>query len=150
MEFTILPRPDVPNANGILFSRESVDKAIAEYIETKVNQGNAPVLSRVPSLDDWDNIDEKDVIGNVTGIKFDEESNSYKATMTFKADTDAYKKIMDSAVLGTNKIGTMNNTSCSLRIEDDSLKILSCTYMLDPKYNKPFQLDELNENRAES
>lgn len=92
MEFTILPRPDVPNANGILFSREAVDKAMAEYIENKVKHGNAPVLSRVPSLDDWDKIDEKDVIGNVTDIKFDEQSNSYKATMTFNKDTDIYKK----------------------------------------------------------
>lgn len=149
MEFTILPRPDVPNANGILFSHEAVDKAMAEYIATKVNQGNAPVLSRVPSLDDWDKIDPKDVIGNVTDIKFDEQSNSYKATMEFNKDADVYK-IMEYAVLGTNKIGTFENATCSMRIADDSLKILSCTYMRDPQYNPPFQLDAKNENRAES
>lgn len=57
---------------------------------------------------------------------------------------------MDFAVLGTNKLGTFDTPSCGLRIADDSLKILSCTYMLDPQYNHPFQLDEVNENRAES
>lgn len=150
MEFTMLPIPDVPNANGLVISREALDKAMNEYIETKVKQGNAPVLSSVPNLDNWDSIDQRDVIGQVTDIKFDEKSNSYKATMSFEPDTDAYKAIKESAVLGTNKIGSVEHVDGMFRISDDSMKIMSCSYMLDPKYDNPFKMDERNENRTES
>ena len=88
MQLTILPIPDVPNANGIIFTKKCLDKAISEYRAKCVTKGTAFITNEKLTYDN--NLSELleislvKIVGQITSIDFDDESKSYKATVKFK------------------------------------------------------------------
>jgi len=105
----VLPKPDVPNIQGITFNKEALDKAISEYMENshKMVMLEQNKQSGNPSADT--NLDK--VCGHVVDINFNEETKSYESVIKLipnknsKIVVDAMDKV--NFVLGTNKFGTV-------------------------------------------
>ena len=141
IEIPILPKPNVPNNQGIMFSKEILDTAIQKYME-----GNSQhvMLQREHQTGDMKADVELDKIcGYVTEIKFDKKENQYLATVKFipnKNSAFVFSSIKEGIKfsLGTNKVGNIRKTTEKDElpeevkyIPNDNIEILSTSLLPD-------------------
>ena len=146
MQLTILPIPDVPSVNGVVFTKRSMNRAISHYVAKYVTKGIAFVSMEKLSFDTTSKklletpLDK--VVGQITSIEYDDESKSYKATVKFKDNIDVFENMKDSIVLLTSKLGVVSGNSVC---DDENLKIVKMTVDYDPRL-KALALDEITKS----
>lgn len=141
----MLPQPNVPNKNGIIFDADALKTAMDKYNATVVQDNRAIVYSSIPKARNDYQCPLTDAVGVIESITFDSTKNSYVASMRLMDTPLGYdlKKSLSGAspehlnemfVLGTNKIAELSPNS-NLLCNDPALRIDSCTLMSKSEYN---------------
>lgn len=142
----VLPQPNVPNVQGITFTKEQLDKCISDYMDNsnKMVMLQPNVQSGNPSAD----TDLDKVCGHVVDMTFNEQTNSYESIIKLIPNKNSKIVIecMDKVdfVLGTNKFGTIRKIKPTeineypegtKLVPDDNVKIASLS-LLDSAYTQ--------------
>lgn len=145
MNLTMLPQPNVPNKNGIIFDADALKTAMDNYNTNVVQAKRAIVYSSIPKAMNDYQCPLTDAVGLIESITFDSAKNAYVASMRLMDTPLGYdlKKSLSGAspehlnemfVLGTNKIAELSSNS-NLLCNDPALRIDSCTLMSKSDYN---------------
>ena len=149
MNLTMLPQPNVPNKNGIIFDADALKTAMDNYNTNVVQAKRAIVYSSIPKAMNDYQCPLTDAVGLIESITFDSAKNAYVASMRLMDTPLGYdlkkslagespEHLSEMFVLGTNKIAELNpedfgndKVICS----DPALRVDSCTLMSNPEYN---------------
>lgn len=116
---SVLPIPDVPNVNGILFEADALKEAIQKYMDSPYQH---VMLQKDAQVGDMKADVELDKLcGSVTDIQYNEDTKSYDATIKLipnKNSAFVLEKISEgiSFTLGTNKVGML----CQVNDDDET------------------------------
>lgn len=106
----VLPKPDIPNANGVLFAGDSLKKAIEKYMDGPYH--HVMFQPDGQTGDVHQDVDLDKVCGSVVDITFNDDNKEYEAVIKLIPNKNSANiiNLMDKGVeftLGTNKMGTM-------------------------------------------
>jgi hypothetical protein len=107
----VLPVPDTPNANGVLFKGDMVKDAIDAYMKLPVKHIMLQTTTQVG--DSKADIDLEKLCGNVDDIEYNEETKSYMATIKLIPNKNSGLVLTALAEgnnfsVGTNKMGMIS------------------------------------------
>lgn len=108
----VLPKPDVPNIQGILFDGKSLKEAIDKYMEEPIHKHVVMLQTENQTGDMKADIDLDKLCGSIAEINFDEHNSQYMATIKLipnKNSALVLNSIKNGTKfsLGTNKVGML-------------------------------------------
>jgi len=119
IEVPLLPLPDVPNIQGVIFPKDSLDNAIEVFMD---GTAQYVMLQKENQLGDGNaDIELGKICGSVNNITFDEVSKSYIATVKLIPNKNSAFVLDEISkginfTLGTNKVGML----AAIQEDDDT------------------------------